>query len=214
MQGVRRKTDSGVFKAISDGLKNFRMVDGKERKHASDQLTLMNIPPLLAKRDAAYDAAVEIIAEKRNSTSSGEMLVAYSDTLQLLNVSEKTNSEIEAAIVRLEHKRQAESIRAYLTLLSDVATSALFLLNSGSVICANTTDVTSFIGDTPEFAPKTMLGFFSDIETILRRKFLELASSAVGNLEKERSRNHKTLSKIDRDRYDEAFKLLKGNFRG
>ena len=213
MNGKSLRTESGVFKTISESLKTFHIMETKWTKHASDQLTLMNIPSQLAKRDAAHDAAIEMILEKRNSKSSGEMILAYNDALRLLNMAEKTNNDIESALNRLERRRPTESVGAYFHLVLELVSSALFLLNCKSVICSNTNEVTSVLGDSQEFQPENMLDFFSGIELTLRTKFIEIVRAADSNLAKERGKNKKVFSSADKTRYAEAFQNLKDKFR-
>jgi len=213
MNGRISKAEAGVFKTISDSLKTFHIMESKWTKHASDQLTLMNIPFLLARRDAAYDVAIETILEKRGSKSSGEMLLAYKEAGKLLRLAKKTNNDIESALNRMERRRPTESVGAYFHMMVKLVSSALSLVKCESVICTNTHEITSIFGESQEFEPENMLRSFSEVESKLRAKFILLVAAAEPNLAKERAKNRKVLSGADRARYDEALAILKESFR-
>lgn len=196
--------EKSVFGAVSDGLKKISFPKrGKE--HAIAHLTIMNIPPLAAKRDASYEIALEILKEKVDSTSNGEILLAYTDALKLLNISEKAHKEMINAIAKAGKKNIFDAHGVYLRLLSDMISAALFVLSSSSIICADEQTITYMLGSHKSEKIIEMLKLFSKCEFDLRQSISDLYIKAECTVEKEKEKMKRHFSADERERYDKSF---------
>ena len=199
-----KKSEKGVLAVVSDRIKKISF-SKKEQHHAIPHLTMMNIPPLAAKRDASYEVAIRILEDKIQSTSSGELLVAYTDALKLLNISEKSHSEMMNAISRLGKRNFSDAHGVYLRLLSDMITAALFVLSSSSIICADEQTVIYLLGSAKSNESKDMLSLFSKCEFDLRRSISDLYTRASKTVAKETVKLKKSFTEGGIKRYDISF---------
>ena len=199
-----KQSDKGVFAVVSDSLKKISF-SRKEQANIIPHITMMNIPPLAAKRDASYDVAIRILDDKIESTSSGELLVAYTDTLKLLNISEKSHSEIINAISKVGKRKFPDAHGVYLRLLSDMITAALFVLSSSSIICADEQTVLYLLGNSKSDDSKEMLSLFSNCELDLRKSISDLYSKSAKTVEKETNKLKKNFTEDGIHRYDISF---------
>jgi len=200
-----KQDDKGMFGVVADGIKKISF-SKKGKSHIIAHVTMMNIPPLAAKRDASYEIALMILHDKIESTSSGELLVAYTDALKLLNLSEKAHKEIINAIIKAGKRNFIDAHGVYLRLLSDMITAALFVLSSSSIICADEQTVIYLLGKTQSDEAKEMLSLFSKCECDLRQSIVDLYTKAAKTVEKEKEKMKKNFTEDGRERYDIAFK--------
>ena len=199
-----KSNDKGVFGVVSDSIKKISF-SKKGKKQVIAHVTMMNIPPLAAKRDAAYEVALHILHDKIESTSSGELLVAYTDALKLLNISEKSHTEMMNAISKAGRHHLQDAHGVYLRLLSDMITAALFVLSSSSIICADEQTVVYLLGDSQSDEAKEMLSLFSRCEFDLRKSISDLYTKAEKTVEKEKEKMKKNFTEEGRERYDISF---------
>lgn len=199
-----KKSDKGVLAVVSDKIKKISF-SKKDHSNTIPHISMMNIPPLAAKRDASYEIAIRILEDKIQSTSSGELLVAYTDSLKLLNLSEKSHSEMMSAISKVGKRNLTDPHGVYLRLLSDMITAALFLLSSSSIICADEQTVIYLLGSVKSNESKDMLSLFSKCELDLRRSISDLYIKASKTVEKETLKLKKSFSEDGIKRYDIAF---------
>ena len=193
-----------VISTVSAGLKNIYSLR-KSEETTFLHVTMMNIPPLAAKRDASYETAVGILDSKITSTSSGELMVAYTDFLKLLSISEKTHKEMVSAISKSGRKNIIDTHGVYLRLLSDMVSSALFVLSSSSIICADEQTVANIIGNRKN-KTKDMLAVFSKCEFELRQSIADLYGKAAKTVEQEKERMKRTFNPDDLERYNSAYR--------
>jgi hypothetical protein len=206
-----KQEDKGMFGVVADGIKKISF-SKKNKSNIIAHITMMNIPPLAAKRDAAYEIALMILHDKVESTSSGELLVAYTDALKLLNISEKAHKEMINAIMKLGKRNFVDAHGVYLRLLSDMITAALFVLSSSSIICADEQTVIYLLGSSKSDDSKEMLSLFSKCECDLRKSIVDLYTKAERTADKEREKMRKNFTEEGRERYDIAFKEFLGKF--
>ena len=199
-----KQNDKGVLAVVSDRIKKISF-SKKEQSNIIPHLTMMNIPPLAAKRDASYEIAIRMLQDKIESTSSGELLVAYSDALKLLNISEKSHGEMMNAIAKIGKRHLNDAHGVYLRLLSDMITAALFVLSSSSIICADEQTVTYLLGNAKSNEAKEMLSLFSKCELDLRKSISDLYLKASSTVERETIKLKKNFTENGIKRYDIAF---------
>lgn len=199
-----KQSEKGVFSVVSDKIKKISF-SKKGKDNFIAHVTMMNIPPLAAKRDASYQIAMSILHYKIESTSSGELLLAYTDALKLLNISEKSHSEMINAISKAGKKNLADAHGVYLRLLSDMITAALFVLSSSSIICADEQTVIYLLGNSKSDEAKEMLSLFSRCELDLRKSISDLYTKAESTVEKEKAKMKKNFTQEGIERYDISF---------
>ena len=196
--------DTRVFSAVSEGLKKISF-SKKGKEHSIAHVTIMNLSPLAAKRDASYQIAIAILKNKIESTSSGELLLAYTDALKLLNTSEKAHKEMINAISKAGKKNILDAHGVYLRLFSDMLSAALFVLSSSSIICADERTVTYLLGNPKSEKTREMLDLFSQCEYDLRNSIADLYTKADVTVEKEKEKMKKNFSADDKERYNISF---------
>jgi hypothetical protein len=200
-----KTSDKGMFGVVADGIKKISF-SKKGKNNVIAHVTMMNIPPLAAKRDASYEIALMILHDKIESTSSGELLVAYTDALKLLNISEKAHKEMINAMTKAGRRNSIDAHGVYLRLLSDMITAALFVLSSSSIICADEQTVVYLLGNSQSDEAKEMLSLFSKCEYDLRKSIADLYTKAENTVEKEKEKMKKNFTGDGKERYSIAFK--------
>ena len=209
--GSIHNKERGMLGAVSDSLKKlpFPM---KGKNDPIPHITIMNVPPLAAKRDAAYMAAISILQDKITSPSAGEILIAYTDALKLLNISEKAHKAIASAVAKTGRKTNVDSYGVYLRLLSDMLTAALFVVSSSSVICADESTISYLLGSPKAEKIREILSLFSDCEADIRKTIADLYTQAGKTVEKEREKMKRHFNQDEKERYEKSFKEFMAKF--
>ena len=206
---ILQRTPKSVINAVSESFKKFSPFTSTKKRSKSSrkiQLTAMNIPPLAAKRDIAYQLAIEIFNDKADSTSSGELLIAYSEALKLLNTADQAHSAITNTQLKMGIKQIPDILGSYLRILSDLVSSALFTLNSSANICSDEQTFKYLLDDHNREKTAALIKSFGVCESSIRNAITELYTKSEKSIAEEKNKMINSFSEDELDRYTKSVK--------
>lgn len=180
-----------------------------EDSHQSEHnLAMMNVPALMARRDAAYDRAVELLEQNIFSHSEEERRIVYEGVLELLNVCiENTKAIINPA----KNKDTLGAMLQYLVLLNDTVRSANVLVKHELIMLREERDISMFIGKKAQSQFRAADKIFSNSEMNIFHSITELIDIAASAIKRYRAVRLRAFDKSNLDRYKKAlteFNLL------
>ena len=206
---VVKKADKGVLETVTGTFKKISF-PGKETSHSGAHLALMNIPHWLAKRDAAYEAALFLIKNALVSHTPAKRQYSYMRILDLLNLATEAHNRIQINLKGKRKKNQIDYIGEYLSLLINLVCAGSSLLNVDIIMASkNDNSIGAFVGSHGAASLKAISITCMEDEKKLHESDKNLISAVDQILKKEEISSKKALDKIDRDRYDEAVAELK-----
>lgn len=207
---VETKQSIGVFETFTGTFRKLTS-SGAQETHAGSHLASMNVPHWLAKRDAAYEGAVVLINNNLATRSNQQRQNNYSKIFALLNLACKAHYRIQASIKENEEvpKNQNDYIGQYLSLLISLTNAAASLLDVEIIMNSEENNsVSTFVGNQGFENLKIISLTCMEDANKLHESIINLISSTKQTIEKEESKAKKMLPKIEKERYDEAFKEL------
>ena len=179
-----------------------------DNQASEHDLATMNVPPLMARRDAAYDRAIELLEQNMFSHTEEERRVIYEGVIELLNVS---IDNTKAIINPTKTKDTFGAMLQYLILLNDTVRSANVLVKHELIMLREERDISNFIGKKAQSQFRAADKIFSNSEMNIFHSITELIDIAAPAIKKYRSFRLRTFGKNNLDRYNKAlneFKLL------
>ena len=190
---------------------------GDDKARGFGSLTAINVPPWLARADAAFDRAVTLFRLPDSPADDRSHLVRlqfWRDIRSLLLEAEENLASI--AHVFETGEEPPFDVSVYLAFVR-----FLLRLNTQLVLAARSCselpgDIRSFTPpDFPEGFRDGLLAaesIFATSESSIRKVLLESLTAASPALEAIRSRGHGSLTKDARERYTRAFQAFTGHF--
>ena len=208
--GKQHKDDYMMDKAKRSFL---RMVSPDEygspsSKHRGSP-ALVNVPPELARRDAAYLRAVELIKTAFSARDEEKRRMIYLLAEALLEFAVNRTEQIYQASGSVKGKAPLEGLNflKYLRLLRQM-TGTLGDLAEFQLFVDGKDEQISQILSLLEISHGNG-GSFSSSEVAIYHFLKQLLAKSVGPFEINRARMRKTFSKSDLERYDRAFEAAK-----
>lgn len=213
---VDKKQSTGMFETVTGTFKKFTFHGSAEDSHSGSHLALMNIPHWLAKRDAAYEGAVYLVKNNLVSKAEEQRQYTYTRILALLNLASKAHYRVQASLVENDKqpKDQVDYIGEYFKLLTNLVNAASSLLDVDIIMSSEADNsISSFVGQQGAENLNVISLTCMEDEKKLHESIMNLILTVEKLFKKEDNRSKKTLSKIDRNRYDEAFEELQNIYK-
>ena len=169
-----------------------------------DPLVSMNYPPMMARRDAAYDRAVKLLRDNIFSRSESERNELYASILMLLNLAMENTRIILAPSKKGMKVPDREPMLDYLKLLCDTVGTANTLVSHELMLSANERQMGAFLGAQIVQQFHSTDDIFSDSEMNIYHCVIELIDSAEPALMRYREHRKRAFEKADLDRYTKA----------
>lgn len=165
-----------------------------------DYLIIMNIPPIMGRRDAAYDRAIYLLRECLFSYPEEGRNDIYSSVIKLLNISIESTKLIVNA-VKSTKNYEGESIMQYLTLLFDTVTAASSMVKHEITLFKDEHTISDFIGRDLAKQFRSTDEIFSNSEMNIYHCINELVDIAEPTIQKYREYMKKSFSNNNLNRY-------------
>lgn len=202
----------GVISGVRETFKKLSLK--KTRPDLSlDYLVIMNIPAMAARRDAAYDRAVNLLGLDLFSLAKESRNELYKIVLQLLDIAIEMT---EAVLCSSDNPGEMENDPNihYLLLLNDTIRAASSLLNHEIILFKEKKDLGNFIGGEFSDQVKSTDLIFLDSETDILKCIKDLIKVAAPAIDRYRAKCVKKLYKDDVDRYNRSLKEFQGVYSG
>jgi hypothetical protein len=170
-----------------------------------DHLVSMNYPPMMARRDAAYDRASKILHDNIFSHTEPERLFLYSAIIKLLDDAMDNTRIILAPVKRGLKTPDREPLLDYLKLLRDTVSAACTLVSHELLLSENEREMGAFLGSQILEQFHASDEIFSDSEMNIYHCVIELIDSAEPAIMRYREHRKRAFDKGDLDRYSKAF---------
>ncbi len=170
-----------------------------------DPLVTMNNPPMMARRDAAYDRAAKLLRDNVFSKSEAERSGLYLDILKLMDIAMENTKLILLPAKKGQKTAEQEPMLDYLRLLRDTVSAAKTLVFHELLLSSGEKQLSAFLG------PQIIEQFhgaddiFSDSEMNIYHCVIELLDSAEPAVLRYREHRRRAFDKSDLDRYNKAF---------
>lgn len=117
----------------------YRMTPSRNRREGASFMLIMNIAPLMGRRDAAYQCAIGVLKEDIFSIPEAERCSLYKNALELIDITIKTTDNISASTRDLKNEREKRLLK-YFSLLFDLLHAALALVDPAVTLQNNEAD--------------------------------------------------------------------------
>lgn len=207
------KVEQGVIGTVTKTIKSISSLPGKEKSHSGAHLTLMNLPHWLAKRNASFRGAMDIIQNNLESKNANDRNNSYQTIIKLLEKSQNCHQRILINLEQNKKKRKIEYLTEYVSLISSMLSSASLLCASEQAINSTTKNSIS------ESTPPPKRNFISNLnlslmnyEKNIYEAIIKLIPICDEILQKDSNKIIKLFNKGERLRFNEAFKELKKTY--
>lgn len=175
-------------------------------KGGDHHLTLMNIPALAARQDAAYDRAVVLLSGDLFSMSEQARREVYGAVLKLLDIALQASLSIPMASHERGEKLPTNPIHQYLMLLKDTVQAAYALVTHEMILFQEEKQLSDFIGSEVSTQFRSTDEIFSDSEMNIFHCVNDLIEMAQSAIARHKERTQKTFSKNSLERYEKSLK--------
>jgi len=170
-----------------------------------DPLVTMNNPPMMARRDAAYDRAAKLLRDNIFSKTEPERDAIYADIMKLLDVAMENTKLILAPAKKGQKAPEQEPMFDYLKLLRDTVSAAKTLVSHEILLSAGEKEMSTFLGAQVIEMFHGADDIFSDSEMNIYHCVIELLDTAEPAILRYREHRKRAFDKSDLDRYNKAF---------
>ena len=166
-----------------------------------DPLTLINIPPTMARRDAAYDRASKLLRDNLFARGDRERNIIYKDSLELLDIAIESSSFIQAPVKRGVKSLDKEQLLVYLKMLRKSVCIAQSLAEQQMQIASGERDLCAFLGSQASGQFHSADEIYADSEMNVYHSIVEFLEAAEPALLRNREQCKRAFEKTELDRY-------------
>jgi hypothetical protein len=193
------KRFTGVLGKVTGVLKRMAFSDASELP--DNHLLVMNLPPLIARRDAAYARAVELLQSQVFSLSDEDRCYLYEIILELLEI---TIEITERLIPIRQGKVQVPPILEYLSLLKKIIEMTSSFADYSTLILKEEDNLRKFLGTRLSGQFYETEQIISDSEVNIYQNITELITVAAPAMERIQLQNKRTFTKVLLERYQRS----------
>lgn len=192
-----------VFQSVTETLRRLSFTSGSKTDSgkAHNHLVTMNNPAMMARRDTAYDRAVDLLRDRLFSHDEAERRIIYDAVIKLLD----TAIEQSGAIVRIDEQSHGDRLLRYLLLLRDTVRSASTMVRHELVLFDDERELSGFLGQGISSQLQSAEEVFSDSEVSIHRCALDFIDTAEPTVNRYRESAKKLFPKAERERYYKSF---------
>lgn len=166
-------------------------------------LSRINIPPLIARMEAAYELASEMIQSSVFGLTEEERIKHYDKVIWLLDEA-SASCENATKLIMKNHENFTIPMNIYLTLIQDSIKAAKSMVRHQVMLFKEEKDLNSFLGKSIVKQLRFSEEIFSKSEMNIYNSVIELIKNAGKGIQKHCNEMKKPLSKNAIDRYNKA----------
>ncbi len=195
----------GVISTVKKTLQKMTFPEGDVGRNC---LVTMNVPALLARRDASFDTAVRLLRGLLFSYAEEKRCDIYKSSLKLLNVSIEATRLI-CAPGKNAPDEDSDAVLLYLKLLRDTAMAVFSLVRHEMILFEEEGKLAAFLGAGISTQFRSTDEIFSNSEVNVYHCLCDLVDFAEPTVLQYREYWKKSFSKPDLNRYKKAFAEFK-----
>jgi len=210
LKQVIKKVDKSVLGTVTG---TFRKITFHSQKNSrsSEHLIVMNVPHWLARRDAAYKTAVDLIDLVISLETPGERREIYLRLMKLMELAIHANNRFLFGMLKQKKPKSEDPFDSFLEILFNTAKALFALMDSSMIISQgkkidNITKVVAILPDIPSLHKMHEQSIQAEFQ--MKSVLKELTDNFHPRLEKEKNLENKLLSKEDRRRYQDSLNVI------
>lgn len=201
MQTVNRN----VFDKVRKTFQKIALSAVSEDQQNLSNLVLMNTPPLAARRDSAYNRAIELLRQHIFAMPEQSRSLIYEAILKLLEEAvDATRAITLSPLAGKEPKVGPGPMLQYLLLLKHTLTAASALVHHELILFQDEKSLTSFIGSEISSQFISTEEIFSNSEMNVYHSINDLVDLAEPAIKRHREQRKRSFSKADLARYHKS----------
>jgi len=181
------------------------MTPAKHRRQTADYLVLMNIPPLMGRRDAAYDRAEQFLSNDLFAHQDQERKDIYLKAVAMLEIAICDTEAIVTALYHDDKGFKETKFLRYLAVLKNTVQAANDLVEHELSLFKEEDMLSEFIGNDLTGQLRKTDEIFGKSEMNIAQCFSELQAVSHSHILRYREYSRKSFSRHNLERYDKAF---------
>ncbi len=181
------------------------MAPSKPRRHSADYLVLMNIPPLMGRRDAAYDRAEQLLSDNLFAHRDQERKEIYLKAVSMLEIAIRDTDAIVTALYHDDKGFKETKFLRYLAVLKNTVQAANDLVEHELSLFKEEDMLSEFIGNDITGQLRKTDEIFGESEMSIAQCVSELQSISRSQITRYREYSKKSFSRHNLERYNKAF---------
>lgn len=181
------------------------MAPSRRRRAGVDFLVLMNIPPLMGRRDAAYDRAEQLLSENLFSHPDQERKEIYLQAVSMLEIAIRDTEAIVTALYRDDKSFKETKFLRYLVMLKNTVQAANDLVEHELSLFKEEELLSEFIGNDITGPLRKTDEIFGESEMSIAQCVSELQRISRPQINRYRDYSRKSFSRSNLERYNKAF---------
>jgi hypothetical protein len=194
-----------VISKVKKTIRKFSQTQSQKNSQP-DYLVKMNIPPLMGRRDAAYDRVETLLSDNLFAHSENERKEIYLKAVELLNIVLKDTENILIAVKQDDRESREERLLSYFELLRNIIQAACDMVNYEMCLFKDETNLNKLIGESVSNNLRKTDEIFSESEMSIVQKLGEFFENAATQIQKYREYAQKSFSRHNTARYRKSFK--------
>ena len=181
------------------------MAPSKPRRHSADYLVLMNIPPLMGRRDAAYDRAEQLLGDNLFAHRDQERKEIYLKAVSMLEIAIRDTDAIVTALYHDDKGFKETKFLRYLAVLKNTVQAANDLVEHELSLFKEEDMLSEFIGNDITGQLRKTDEIFGESEMSIAQCVSELQTISRSQITRYREYSKKSFSRHNLERYNKAF---------
>jgi hypothetical protein len=181
------------------------LVQSGQHRHNSDYLVVMNIPPLMGRRDAAYDHSEKILLQNLTGFNEHERKDAYLQAIHTLETAIYDTQKIVSALYHDNKSGKEANFLRFLFVLKNTVQAASELVEHELVLFNMGDKLNEFIGGDISGQLHKTDEIFSQSENNIAKCVTQLISISSGQIKHYRDYTRRSFSRRDLERYEKSF---------
>jgi hypothetical protein len=202
-------TRSGVIKQVKRAF--HRMTPSRSRREGSSFLIVMNVPPLMGRRDSACQCMIELLKTDIFSLSEAERSTLYKNALELIDIILKSTADISAATRDLKNEREKRLFK-YFSLLRELVQAALALVEPAIILQNDEASIQGVLGGSDSTQLRQLEEVLSESEINIIQSLNDFIASSQAQLIIDREISMRSLPRQNQERYSKSFEEFKRRY--
>ncbi len=203
-------TKKDVFKRVKRAF--YRLSPSRNRRETTNFLLLMNIPPLLGRRDAAYRLLTKLLSRDIFSLSDVDRCILYKQAFELINIVIDTTHEISLTNADLRNDRE-QYLLHYFSLLREIIQATISMVEPTIMLEADDANIQHVLGSKGATQIRHLEDTLSESEINIIQALRDFIAIAKKELMLGRDGAVKGLSPQNKNRYKRSYEAFTEQFK-
>ncbi len=182
----------------------YRMTPSRNRREGASFMLIMNIPPLMGRRDAAYQRVIELLKTDIFATTETERSSLYKNVLDLLDIILAATADISAATRDLKNEREKRLFK-YFSLLFELINAARAFVEPTVTLQNDEAAIQEVLRGVDSSQIRQLEELLNEGEINLVQSINNLIFTSQPQLTIDREISLRSLSRQNQERYNHSF---------